>query len=184
MAGFYRKVCPNFSSVVNPLTNLLQKRANFEWTKDCEKSFSKIKSVLISSPVLSTPIFSKKFKLTVDASDVGIGADLFQEYNDSVDRVVSYFSRKLTKCHQNYSTIEKECLVLLLALQHFDVYLNVTIYPILLYTDHNPLTFLHKLSSKNQRLTRWSLLLQEYNIIINHIKGKDNVIADVLSRVS
>lgn len=85
MAGFYRKFCPNFSSVVNPFTNLLQKRVNFEWTKDCEKQFSKIKFVLISSPVLSTPDFSKQFKLTVDASDVGIGAALFQEHSDSVD---------------------------------------------------------------------------------------------------
>lgn len=109
---------------------------------------------------------------------------MFQEHSDSVDRIVSYFSKKLIKCQQNYSTIEKECLALLLALQHFDVYLNVTVHPILVYTDHNPLTFLHKLSNKNQRLTRWSLLLQEYNIIIKHIIGKDNVIADALSRVS
>ena len=106
---------------------------------------------------------------------------MFQEH-DNVDRVVSYFSKKLTKCQQNYSTIEKECLALL-ALQHFNVYLNVTVHPILVFTDHNPLTFLHKMSNKNQRLTRWSLLLQEYDIVIQHIKGKDNVIADALSRV-
>ena len=183
MTGFYRKFCPNFSSTVSPLTNLLQKKAKFDWTKDCNDSFCKIKSILMSSPVLSAPDFSKQFKLTVDASDVGIGAALFQEHDDNVDRAVSYFSKKLTKCQQNYSTIEKECLALLLALQHFDVYLNVTVHPILVFTDHNPLTFLHKMSNKNQRLTRWSLLLQEYNIVIQHIKGKDNVIADALSRV-
>jgi hypothetical protein len=137
----------------------------------------------MSSPVLLAPDFSKQFKLTVDASDVGIGAALFQEHNDNVDRVVSYFSKKLTKCQQDYSTIEKECLALLLALQHFDVYLKVTVHPILVFTDHGPLTFLHKMSNKNQRLTRWSLLLQIYDIIIQHIKGKDNVIADALSRV-
>jgi hypothetical protein len=97
--------------------------------------------------------------------------------------VVSYFSKKLTKCQQNYSTIEKACLALLLALQHFDGYLNVTVHPILVFTDHNPLTFLHKMSNKNKKLTRWSLLLQEYDIVIQHIKGKDNVITDALSRV-
>ena len=137
MAGFYRKFCPNFSSVVGPLTNLLQKRANFAWTNDCDESFKKIKCVLMNSPVLSAPNFDKQFKLTVDASDVGIGAALFQENYDGVDRVVCYFSKKLTKCQKNYSTIEKECLALLLALQHFDVYLNVTLHPILVYTDHN-----------------------------------------------
>ena len=174
----------NFSSVVGPLTNLLQKKVKFSWTKDCDESFKKIKCVLMNTPVLSAPNFDKQFKLTVDASDIGIGTALFQESDDGVDRVVCYFSKKLTKSQKNYSTIEKECLALLLALQHFDVYLNVTLHPILVYTDHNPLTFLCKMSNKNQRLTRWSLLLQEYDIIIYHIKGKDNVIADALSRVS
>ena len=182
MVGFYRKFCPNFSTVVGPLTNLLQKRAAYEWSELCEDSFKKIKSVLVSSPVLSTPDFSKQFKLTVDASDIGVGAILFQKDDDHVDRVICYFSKKLSKCQQNYSTIEKECLSLLLALQHFDVYLNVTLHPILVYTDHNPLTFLHKVANKNQRLTRWSLQLQEYDIVIKHIKGSENVIADALSR--
>lgn len=73
----------------------------------------------------------------------------FLEQSDSVDRVVSYFSKKLTECKQNYSSIERECLALLLTSQHFDVYLNVTVHPILVCTDHNPLTFLHKLSNNN-----------------------------------
>jgi hypothetical protein len=61
----------------------------------------------MSSPVLSTPDFSKQFKLTVDASDVGINAALFQEHIDYIDRIVSYLSTKLTKCRQHYSTTEK-----------------------------------------------------------------------------
>ena len=58
----------------------------------------------------------------------------------------------------------------------------MTMHPILVFTDHNPLTFIHKMRNKNERLTRWSLMLQEYDVIIRHIKGKDNVIADALSR--
>ena len=49
--------------------------------------------------------------------------------------------------------------------------------------DHNPLSFLHNLKNKNKRLLRWSLLLQEFNLDIRHIKGKDNIIPDVLSGV-
>ncbi|KAK3090056.1 hypothetical protein FSP39_008860 [Pinctada imbricata] len=94
MAGFYRKFCPNFSSVVGPLTNLFQKRVNFAWTNDCDESFKKIKCVLMNSPVLSAPNFDKQFKLTVDASDVGIGAALFQENDDGVDRVVYFLCGK------------------------------------------------------------------------------------------
>ena len=51
----------------------------------------------MNTPVLSAPNFDKQFKLTVDASDIGIGTALFQESDDGVDRVVCYFSKKLTK---------------------------------------------------------------------------------------
>ena len=85
---------------------------------------------------------------------------------------------------KNYSTVEKECLSMLLALQHFDVYLYSSVHPVVVFTDHNPLTFVHKMKNKNQRLMRWSLELQDHNIVIKHIKGRENLIADALSRVS
>ena len=137
---------------------------------------------MINNPVLITPDYQKPFKLAVDASDVGVGAVLFQETSDKVEKPISYFSKKFDKHQKNYSTIEKECFAILSALQHFDVYLNCAVHPIEVFSDHNPLTFLHKMKNKNQRLTRWSLLLQEYDLVIQHIKGKDNVIADALSR--
>ena len=72
-----------------------------------------------------------------------------------------YFSKKFNKSQKNYSTIEKECLDLVLALQHFEVYVTSSSLPIVVYSDHNPLVFIHKMKEKNQRLLRWSLMLQE-----------------------
>ena len=106
-----------------------------------------------------------------------------QEDADGIDHPVCYFSRKLIKHQKKCSTIEKECLALLLSLQHFEVYLSACSSDVIVYTDHNPLTFINKMKNKNQRLLRWSLLLQQYNLDIRHIRGKDNVIADALSRV-
>ena len=54
--------------------------------------------------------------------------------------------------------------------------------PIVVFNDQNPLTFVHKMKNKNQRLLRWSLLLQEYNLDMRHIRGKDNIISDTVSR--
>ena len=71
----------------------------------------------------------------------------------------------------------------LLALQHFEVYMPSHGPVIKIYSDHHSLQFRNKFKFKNQRLTWWSLLLQEYNLDVNHIKGKDNVIVDCLSRV-
>ena len=82
----------------------------------------------------------------------------------------------------NNSTIDKEILALLLALKHFDVYLNTTAEPVLVYTDHNPIVFINKMKGENQRLLQWSLISQQYKVQINHIKGRENIIADALSR--
>ena len=70
-----------------------------------------------------------------------------------------------------------------LVLKYFEVYVSSSCAPFIVFSDHNPLVFLHKLKNKNQRLLRWSLMLQAYNLEIRHIKGKDNLIADCLSRV-
>ena len=143
-----------------------------------------LKAILKNEPVLLAPNFAKEFKLAVDASKTGAGNLLMQEDGNGVDHPVSYFSKKFNKQQMNYSTIEKECLSLILALQHFEVYLTssssttVTV----VFSDHNPFTFIHKMTNTTQRLLRWSLLLQKYNLDIRHIKWKDNIISDALSR--
>ena len=166
-----------------PLTQLLSKREKFIWSDRCDKAFEELKAMLQSAPVLAAPDFKSSFNLAVDASDVAAGAVLLQEDDEGVEHPVCYFSKKFNKNQKNYSTIEKECLALVLALQHFEVYISSSSLPIVVYSDHNPLVFIHKMKGKNQRLLRWSLMLQEYVLDIRHIKGKDNVIADCLSRV-
>ena len=56
--------------------------------------------------------------------------------------------------------------MLVLALQHFEVYVGGAVEPATVYTDHNPLTFLARMCNQNQRLMRWTLILQGYNIDI------------------
>ena len=182
MAGYYRKVCPNFSSITEPLTQLLRKDMKFVCTEQCQSAFEKLKAMLQNAPVLSAPDFSCPFKLAVDASDVAASAVLLQEGQGGVDHPICYFSQKFNKHQRNYSTIEKECLALVLVLQHFEVYVSSTSVPLEVFSDHNPLVFLHKLKNKNQRLLRWSLMLSEYDMKIEHIKGRDNLLADCLSR--
>lgn len=182
MAGYYRKFCKNFATVTLALTNLLRASVSFVWTEDCQASFERVKGLLASDPVLISPNHEDTFFLTVDASDCGAGAVLQQQL-DGVLHPVSFFSKKFTISQSRYSTIEKEIFALVLAISHFDVYLCCTVKPVEVFTDHNPLVFLAKLRKKNAKLLRWSLLLQEYDLRINHIRGKDNVVADALSRV-
>lgn len=182
MVGYYRGFCENFATVVSPLTNLLSPFKKFLWSAECANAFAAAKDIMCNAPVLAAPDFTLPFQLQIDASATGVGAVLLQEDPFGVDHPVCYFSRKLSKCQQNYSTIEKETLALLMALQHFEVYVGGSCTPVLVYTDHNPLTFLSRMCNSNQRLMRWSLIVQEYNLDIRHKKGSENVIADALSR--
>ena len=142
------------------------------------------KILVTSAPVLKAPDYQKPCKLQIDTSDVVMGAVLLQESPQGIDHPVSYYSRKFNSHQDNCSTSEKEALALLSALQHFDVYLSAAVAPVEAFTDHNPLVFIHKMKNKNQRLLRWSLALQEYRLIIRHIRGKDNIMADALSRAT
>ena len=73
----------------------------------------------------------------------------------------------------------KKTLSLVLALDHFDVYLGSTPFKIKVYTDHNPLTFLKTMKNRKQRLVRWSLVLQEYDLEMQHIPGSEKLYLDV-----
>lgn len=180
LVGFYRCFCRNFSTVVAPLTNMLKGKVKFVWSSECQTAFENVKALICNAPVLAAPRWDRTFKIEVDASYVGAGAVLLQCDDLGVDTPVCFFSRKFNRHQLNYSVIEKETLALILALQHFSVYVSSG--TVVVLTDHNPLTFLNSLQCPNQRLIRWALLLQSYSLDIRHIKGRDNVVADALSR--
>ncbi len=181
LVGYYRSFCRSFFSVVAPLTDLLKAKARFVWSANCALAFDNVKSLLCSSTVLSAPCFERPFSLQVDASQVGAGAVLQQGNEKGMVHPVSFFSRKFNSYQLNYSVVEKEALALIWALQYFDVYVGLG-QPVVVYTDHNPLTFLNSFHCPNQRLIRWSLFLQAYSLDIRHIRGSENVVADALSR--
>ena len=183
MVGYYRGFCKNFSVVAAPLTDLLSPKVNFVWSPACQDAFEETKRLLLNAPVLAAPDFSCAFKLAVDASDTGVGGVLLQDGPDRVEHPVSYFSKKFDRHQKWYSTIEKEALALLMSLIHFEVYVGSSSVPVVVYTDHNPLVFVHRMRNKNRRLMSWSLQLQAYDLKIQHIRGKDNVLADALSRM-
>ena len=178
LIGFYRRFCPNFAQVASPLTDLLSERSSWKWSSACEEAFKNLKALLTSTPILQAPDFKKEFVLFVDASDRGIGGMLGQEY-DGIVKPVAYMSKKLLRHQKGYSVVEKEAFGLMKCLEKFEVYLDgkVTV-----YSDHNPLKFVESMKLKNARLARWALSLQGRNLEIRHVPGKQNVVADALSR--
>ena len=149
MAGYYRRFIPTFSETAAPLYELLKKKKEpFEWSVSCEKAFTQIQEKMATRPELSFLDFSLPFELSVDASEIGLGAVLQQTVEGS-ERVVSFASTTLHQHEKNYSTIEKEMLAIVFAIGHFRCYLYGK--PFLLKTDHQPLVWL-----KSMIIYHWS----------------------------
>ena len=88
LAGYYRRFVEGFSKMVMPLTRLLRKEVKFDWTKECQQSFYKLKQVLTSTPVLALPQGTGGYEVYSDASYHGLGCVLMQR-----GRVIAYASR-------------------------------------------------------------------------------------------
>ena len=131
--------------------------------------------------ILVTPQWDKYFVVSTDASSIALGACLMQEH-DGILHPIQYLSRNLTKTECNYSTIERECLAIVWALQKLQKYLLGRTFTLL--TDHKPLVAFNKKKISNAKVNRWAMLLADYKFDIKPVKGKDNVVADILSRMT
>ena len=183
LVGHYRRFIPKFADKSDALRKLLKKGNVFTWGTQQKESFIELKRIITEKPVLGLPDFSKPFKLSTDASNIGVSAILSQlDDNGKESCVIGYRSRALRGAETNYSTIEKEMLAIIYGLQKFDYYLMGTALPFEIVTDHQPLCHLPKTKDPYGRIGRWALLLQGYNYKIRHLPGQQNVVADVLSR--
>nr|AAM11674.1 pol protein [Drosophila melanogaster] len=177
ITGYYRKFIPNFSDIAKPLTKCLKKGVKIDTKhKEYIEAFQKLKLLISEDPILKIPNFERKFVLTTDASNVALGAVLSQDGHP-----ISYISRTLNEHEVNYSAIEKELLAIVWATKTFRHYLLGRHCEIA--SDHQPLCWLHKLKEPNSKLTRWKIRLSEYDFDIKYIKGKENHVADALSRI-
>ncbi|CAB0040090.1 unnamed protein product [Trichogramma brassicae] len=162
-----------------PLTELLKKRT-LKWTPEAQKAFNATKSKFTGPLKLSRPSPEGKFVLQTDASGLGMGAVLYQEKPDKGRKVIAYASAKFSTTERKYHCNEQECLAIIWGIKKFRHYLEDG--PFTLRTDSKTLTWLDRFKETRDKLLRWALLLQEFNFTIEHCKGKENELPDLLSR--
>lgn len=179
LAGYYRKFIAGFGSIAEPMTRLLKKSCSWQWTEEQEFAFERIKHLLTTRPVLKYPDFERSFRLVTDASQVGLGACLMQDFGHGW-QPVAYASKVNNHAEANYSITELECLAVVWAVKLFRPYLYGRTFGIV--TDHAALKWLMTRPNLAGRLHRWSLTLQEYDFSIEYRPGSTNVVADALSR--
>lgn len=99
--------------------SLLQKNVEFIWTPKCQLSFEIIKEKLIFTPVLRGPNWNLPFHIYVDASDDVIRVVLGQEDENGGKYAIYFISKTLTPTERNYTTMEKEFLVVVHVINKF-----------------------------------------------------------------
>ena len=186
--GYYQRFIPHFNAIAAPLQQLTSskrsKNSPVQWTDEAERAFLKLKEALAGEPVLQLVKPDFPFILQTDASDEGLGAVLLQARSDNPAEVapVRYASRRLRPAERNYSTVEKEALAAYWAIRKFEVHLYGRHFT--WRTDHRPLLYLQTADKLNPRLKRWALYLNLFKFTAQHVEGKENDLADLLSRRS
>ncbi|XP_062713235.1 uncharacterized protein K02A2.6-like [Aedes albopictus] len=178
MVNYLSRFIPNLSSNLTNLRKLISESVPWNWTTAEDKEFKAVKQLV--ADVRTLRYYNPKQPLTIecDASCFGLGAVVYQD-----EGVIGYASRTLTATERNYAQIEKELLAILFACIRFDQ-LVVGNPKVTVKTDHKPLinVFRKPLLSAPRRLQHMLLNLQRYNLEIQFVTGKDNVVADALSR--
>lgn len=175
LTGYYRRFIQHYGTICQPLTALLQKNKVFHWSPEAAAAYDKLKTALTTPPVLALPNFDEEFIIEADASGSGIGAVLKQGGHP-----LAFVSKALSPRKQTLSAYERELIALIFAVQQWRSYLVGRSFTI--RTDHLPLKHLLEQKSVSPEQLRWLNKLWGLSYTIEYRKGRNNVVADALSR--
>lgn len=186
MLNFYRRFIPKAAGVQTPLNALLGGSVKgshpVEISGPTLQAFNECKKSLCQATLLAHPDCHAKLGLACDASDTAIGATL-QQYTDASWQPLAFFSRKLCPAQQKYSPYDRELLAIYEAVRYFRHMVEARDFTI--YTDHKPLCYaFHNRKEKcPPRQYRHLDYISQFTTDIKHIPGKNNIVADTLSRI-
>lgn len=159
-----------------------KKREPIIWSKQLEEAFIKCKRSLARATMLAHPKPEADLTLTTDASDKAMGA-IIQQYNGEGWQPLAFFSKKLSPAQQKYSPYDRELLAIYAAIKHYRHMLEGRNFTVL--TDHKPIIYAFQQDPlhSSPRQARHLQYIGQFTTDIRHISGKDNTVADALSRI-
>ena len=150
-----------------------------------QEAFNSAKNSLSSLPTLTHYSSNQPLVVSCDASSYGIGIVLAHPKDGSM-QPIAFASRTLSIAEKNYAQVDREGLAIIFAVPKFCQYLLGRLFEI--GTDHKPLIYLFSSTRATSqmasaRVQRWALILSAYDYTIVHKAGRDNQVADALSRL-
>ncbi|KAG7660373.1 uncharacterized protein J8A68_006115 [[Candida] subhashii] len=185
--NFFRQFIPQMSEITGPLTDLIRnnpkKRHPIQHTKKSIEAFKKLKECLVNLPTLAIYNVNQPTYIFSDSSDAAIGGILCQIHrigNKNCYLPISFASFKLNDTQKRYSAMEKELLAIITILKKFNYLCNGNV---IVFTDHQSLSILQsKTTVPPMRIARFLDVLGAYSPTIKYLPGKNNYVADILSR--
>ena len=185
LTGYNRRFIKGFSHIAAPLTELLKDDRSWKWGSVESDAFQALKDATCSAPVLVIPNLDLPFTISTDASGFAIGAVLSQDHGKG-QQPVAFLSHKLNAAERNYPVHEQELLAIVTAMKEWRCYLLGSKHGITVVTDHRSLQYINTQPRLSPRQIRWVEYLQQFQPLfeVTYRPGKENVIADALSRRS
>jgi hypothetical protein len=164
---------------MEPITRLMRKTEEFDWIDTCEAAWTEIKLRYQNDLNLIAPRWELEFHVHIDASNVVVGAMLAKNPSGKCNQSICYASRLLNSAKRNYTTIEREALAMVYALNKYRHYLlgNKFVF----FVDHMALVYLVNKPQVSGRIAQWLLLFLEYDFTVVYKPGKTHGVVDALS---
>ncbi|KAF8684327.1 hypothetical protein RHS04_01435 [Rhizoctonia solani] len=183
-ANFLRQFVANFSHMARPLHNLVKKDTPWKWDTKEQEAFQGLKNAITNALVLCHADPSKPYFLETDASSAALGSILSQRQEDGRLHPLGFLSESFKGAEQNYNTHDKELLAIIRSFEYWRIFLEGTLHPVTVFTDHRNLEYWKESRTFNRCHARWHLLLAGYNFQIVYCPGKQSGKPDALSQQS
>ena len=167
--NFYRPFIPKFGHDAKPLNELTKKEAPWQWGPRQQEAMDNLKNKVTSAPVLRSPELDKQFEVEVDALGYAIGAVLLQRKEDGKKHPIAYYSATLNAAERNYDIYELEYLAIHRACMHWRPFLAGSPHKVVVWSDHQNLTYWKDPQKLSRRIARQCLDLMEFDIEIRHL---------------
>ena len=134
------------------VTKKEKKQAKFFWTPNMQTAFEQVKVLMAMNVLCAYPNHNEPFHIYTNSLDYQLGSCIMQN-----DIPVAYYSKKLNNAQQNYSTVDKELLSIVMTLQEFrSMLLGAELH---IHTNHK--NILH-IGDSSQRCLCWISYVDEY----------------------
>ena len=177
MVNFYRLHVPRLSDIMKPVTSLFAKKGSIKETPELRQAFNKAKEAIQRKINLAAFDPARPVFLITDASDVAWGALVTHDQNEIP---LAWLSKTLSPAKQKWPANERELFAVVSALRRYPELFAGRWVTVL--TDIATLTSWANITLSSNRLCKWHEDMQEFMLRFEHLPGKDNPVADALSR--